>query len=57
MGSLALFLGEESGTTAVEYGLIAALIGVVIISGVKVVGTSMRTMFSTIYSTVHNASN
>lgn len=57
MGSLALFLGEESGTTAVEYGLIAALIGVVIISGVKVVGTSMRTMFSTIYSTVNAASN
>jgi pilus assembly protein Flp/PilA len=56
MGSLGLFLGDESGTTAIEYGLIAALIGVVIIGGVRLIGTSMRTMFSTIYSTVNGAS-
>jgi len=42
------FLNDESGATAIEYGLIAALIAVVIITGVTAVGTSLSTTFTNI---------
>ena len=42
------FLKNESGATAIEYGLIAALIAVVIITGVTAVGTSLSTTFTNI---------
>ena len=38
----ARFAKDESGVTAIEYGLIAALIGVVIIVGATAVGGSLR---------------
>jgi pilus assembly protein Flp/PilA len=40
------FVANESGVTAIEYGLIAALIAVVIIGAVSVVGTSLSGTFS-----------
>ena len=40
------FMNDESGATAIEYGLIAALIAVVIITGVTAVGTKLSTTFS-----------
>ena len=40
------FLKDESGATAIEYGLIAALIAVVIIGGVTAVGTGLSTTFN-----------
>ena len=42
------FLQDETGATAIEYGLIAALIAVVIITGVKSVGTKLSTTFTTL---------
>ncbi len=42
------FLKAKSGATAIEYGLIAALIAVVIITGVTAVGTSLSTTFTTV---------
>jgi len=39
------FLKDESGATAIEYSLIAALIGVAVISAVKMLGTTMSTKF------------
>lgn len=39
------FLKDESGATAIEYGLIAALIAVVIIAGATAVGTSLDALF------------
>ena len=42
------FCRDESGATAIEYGLIAALIAVVIIAGVTAVGTSLSTTFTSI---------
>jgi pilus assembly protein Flp/PilA len=42
------FIRNESGATAIEYGLIAGLIGVVIITAVKQVGTKLSTQFNTI---------
>ncbi len=42
------FLKNESGATAIEYGLIAALIAVVIITGVTAVGTNLSGTFNTL---------
>ena len=42
------FLKDESGATAIEYGLIAALIAVVIIGGLTVLGTSLNTTFTSV---------
>ena len=40
------FAADESGATAIEYGLIAALIAVVIISAVTALGTTIKTKFN-----------
>ncbi len=39
---------DESGATAIEYGLIAALIAVVIIGAVKAVGTNLSATFQSV---------
>ena len=39
---------DENGATAIEYGLIAALIAVVVITGVTAVGTKLSTTFTTL---------
>lgn len=48
MSSFARFAKNESGATAIEYGLIAALIAVVIIGAVTAVGTSLSTTFTSV---------
>ena len=45
---LAKFIANENGATAIEYGLIAALIAVVIITGLTTVGTNLNTMMGSI---------
>jgi pilus assembly protein Flp/PilA len=42
------FLKNEDGATAIEYGLIAALIAVVIITGVTAVGSNLSTTFTSL---------
>jgi pilus assembly protein Flp/PilA len=42
------FAKDESGATAIEYGLISALIAVVIISAVQLVGTNLKATFTTV---------
>jgi pilus assembly protein Flp/PilA len=39
---------DETGATAIEYGLIAALISVVIIAAVTSVGTNLQATFSSV---------
>ena len=46
--SIQQFVRDEEGVTANEYGLIAALIAVMIIGGVKVIGTQLCGTFNTI---------
>ncbi len=48
MNLFSRFMRDESGATAIEYGLIAALIAVVIITAVTSVGTNLSTTFNTI---------
>jgi pilus assembly protein Flp/PilA len=40
------FLRNESGATAIEYGLIAALIATALITGATALGTSLNTQFN-----------
>lgn len=42
------FFADENGATAIEYGLIAALIAIVIIGGVTAVGTSLSGVFTSV---------
>jgi len=53
MKSLILsFLKNQSGATAIEYGLIAAGIAIAIITAVNGVGTALSTNFTTISTTL-----
>ncbi len=42
------FVRDESGATAIEYGLIAALIAVVIITALTTVGTKLTATFNSV---------
>jgi pilus assembly protein Flp/PilA len=46
------FLSDESGATAIEYGLIAAGIAVVIIGAVASVGSNLNSTFNSVASAV-----
>jgi pilus assembly protein Flp/PilA len=45
---LSRFVSDESGVTAIEYGLIASLIAVVVIGAVTLVGTTLSGTFQTV---------
>lgn len=49
------FLTEEDGVTAIEYGLIAALIAVVIIVAVGLVGTGLEGVFTEVEGELNGA--
>ena len=46
------FILEEDGVTAIEYGLIAALIAVVVITAVALVGTNLNKTFNTVAGSI-----
>ena len=46
------FMKDESGATAIEYGLIAALIGVAIIGAVTLVGDALNGIFTNVATAV-----
>jgi pilus assembly protein Flp/PilA len=48
----ARFIKDNAGVTAIEYGLIAALVAVVCISAWKLLGTSLSSTFSSIAGSV-----
>lgn len=48
MKTFSRFMKDESGATAIEYGLIAACISVAIIAVVNGVGTSLNTTFTSV---------
>ena len=52
----ARFLKDESGATAIEYGLIAALISVALIAGATTLGTTLNNTFDSL-SDKMNAAN
>lgn len=48
---------SELGATAIEYGLIAALISVVIIAALRLTGNSLKNVFSNVGATLSTAAN
>jgi pilus assembly protein Flp/PilA len=46
------FVRDESGATAIEYGLIAALIAVVIITALTTIGTKLSATFTSVSSSL-----
>ena len=55
MSKVLAFLKNESGATAIEYGLIAAGISVVIITAVQSVGGNLNATFGTIANKLQSA--
>ena len=45
---LANFVQDDSGVTAIHYGLISALVGTAIIVGAPAIGTKLNTLFTDI---------
>ena len=46
------FMREEEGATAIEYGLIASLIAVVIILAITAIGTNLSATFTTVANNI-----
>ncbi|MBN9314887.1 MAG: Flp family type IVb pilin [Devosia sp.] len=55
MNTVARFVNDESGATAIEYGLIAALIAVGIIAAATALGGSLSGLFETISTKLDTA--
>jgi pilus assembly protein Flp/PilA len=51
------FINDESGATAIEYGLIAGLVAVAIIAALTLLGNSLNTLFSNVANTVSTAAS
>ena len=49
------FVKNESGATAIEYGLLAALISIVIIAAARTVGSQLNTTFTNIGNNLKTA--
>ncbi len=56
MNTIARFVDDESGATAIEYGLIAALIAVGIIAAASALGGSLSSLFEGISGQLDGAS-
>jgi pilus assembly protein Flp/PilA len=55
MSTFKRFVQDQSGTTAIEYGLIAAGISVAIIATVNALGSQLKSTFSTVTSQLATA--
>ncbi len=51
------FYNDESGATAIEYGLIAALVSVAAIGALTTMGNTLQTMFGTVSNSMSAAVN
>ncbi|MFC5477666.1 Flp family type IVb pilin [Massilia suwonensis] len=49
------FIADEDGVTAIEYGLIAALVGVAMAGAAKLLGAQIKTTFDGVVTAMKNA--
>ena len=49
------FVADESGATAIEYGLIAALVSVAAITALQAMGSSLESIFNYVSTTLESA--
>ena len=57
MKTVITFLKEEEGVSAIEYGLIAALVAVAIITILKTAGTSLQQIFQKVATELQTAAS
>jgi len=57
MSKIRKFFRSDLGATAIEYGLIAALIAVVIIAALQLTGNSLKTVFNNVGGVLNSAAN
>ena len=57
MNTIKSFLQDDSGATAIEYGLIAALVSVAAIAALGSLGNSLGVMFNTVANELGTAVN
>jgi len=55
VGMLKKYLQDESGATAVEYGIIAALISITLVAGATLMGGSLNSKFESVSTEVGSA--
>ena len=55
MNMLQRLIKDESGATAIEYGLIAGLVAVAIIASLSLLGDALQGLFSNVATTVSSA--
>lgn len=55
MSKIRKFFKSNLGATAIEYGLIAALISVVIIAALQLTGNSLKTVFNNVGTVLNGA--
>ncbi|MFG5121126.1 Flp family type IVb pilin [Methylorubrum sp. POS3] len=48
------FVADESGATAIEYGLVAAMMGIAVVTIFKAFGSSLQTAFTTMGSALQS---
>lgn len=53
MSTFKRFVKDESGATAIEYGLIAAAIAVVIITALQTLGNNLKNVFTNVAASIH----
>jgi pilus assembly protein Flp/PilA len=56
MSNFSRFINDESGVTAIEYGLIAAIVGVGIIAALSNVSSNLQSTFNAVSSNLSSAS-
>jgi len=57
LSTIKKFIKDESGATAIEYGLIAALVSVAAITALQTLGGSLTTIFTSVSTTLSNANS
>ena len=57
MSFFSQFIRDEAGATAIEYGLIAALVSIAAITAMGALGNELGEMFNTVASELDNAQN
>ena len=55
IGKMIAFVRDEDGATAIEYGLIAALVSVAAIGALTAMGDNLQTLFNTVSSALSTA--
>lgn len=57
MTTISAILKDESGATAIEYGLIAALVSVAAIAALGTMGSALKQMFQTVADVLQSVTN